>query len=259
MVQGNSARRKELAAGRRQDRKDEIERKKAGISRVTPVEARARLLDFGAKNSKKSSMRAWSVSPSENKAPAWCAEYFRCGSCPRGKRCKLSHEESIAHLSQPAEGGCAEFAESLPALIVGQLEQVQVGGKLKYDSKLRTQRREKSSLYFVELDNVLVFDAENPHCFEQWALSVATQEKREVVEEKKEGGGSNVDSTVPNDDKTATTTSADADADAEAIADADADADAEAIADAETAKPAAPSKKALRKMKKLHLNNNHDN
>ena len=175
MVQGNSARRKELAAGRRQDCKDEIERKKAGAARVTPAEARARLLDFGTKNSTKSSMIAWSVTPSSSSASCWCAAYFRDGSCPRGKRCKLNHEESIAHLACPS----AVFAETLPALVRGQLEAVQAGGKLVYNSKLRTQRREKSSLYFVEYNNALVFDAENPHCFEQWAAGVTMQKKPE--------------------------------------------------------------------------------
>jgi len=179
MVQGNSARRKELAVGRRQDRKDEIERKKSGAAMVTPAEARARLLDFGTKNSTKSSMIAWSVTPSSSQAPFWCAAYFRDGECPRGKRCKLSHEESIAHLACPL----AAFAENLPALVRGQLEAVQAGGKLVYNSKLRTQRREKSSLYFVEYNNTLVFDAENPHCFEQWASGVATQKKLEEDED----------------------------------------------------------------------------
>eukprot|EP00751_Fragilariopsis_kerguelensis_P009846 CAMPEP_0170803632 /NCGR_PEP_ID=MMETSP0733-20121128/30179_1 /TAXON_ID=186038 /ORGANISM="Fragilariopsis kerguelensis, Strain L26-C5" /LENGTH=224 /DNA_ID=CAMNT_0011157437 /DNA_START=83 /DNA_END=760 /DNA_ORIENTATION=+ len=179
MVQGNSARRKELAAGRRQDRKDEIERKKAGAARVTPAEARARLLDFGTKNSTKSSMIAWSVSPSSSSVSCWCAAYFRDGACPRGKRCKWSHAESIAHLACPL----AVFAETLPALVRGPLEAVQAGGKLVYNSKIRTQRREKSALYFVEYNNTLVFDAENPHCFEQWASDVAMQKRPEEEEE----------------------------------------------------------------------------
>lgn len=176
MVQGNSARRKELAAGRRQDRKDEIERKKGGAARVTPVEARARLLDFGAKNNTKSSIIAWYVDPSVEKAPAWCAVHFRDGACPRGKRCKLSHQDSIAHL---AACPLAAFAESLPALVRGQLEDVQAGGQLVYNSKIRTQRREKSTLYFVEYNNALVFDFENPHCFEEWALGIALEKNPE--------------------------------------------------------------------------------
>ena len=47
MVQGNSDRRKELAVGRRKDRKAEKARKEAGTVKATPSEARSRLLDHG--------------------------------------------------------------------------------------------------------------------------------------------------------------------------------------------------------------------
>ena len=64
MVRGNSARRKELAARRRQDRKDEIARKRAGTARATPVEARARILAFCAEGQE---ARAWVASGANGK------------------------------------------------------------------------------------------------------------------------------------------------------------------------------------------------
>jgi len=159
MVQGNSARRKELAAGRRQDRKDEIERKKAGVTRATPAEARARLLDYSARRDARGSMIAWSAAPASRGAPAWCAAFVRDGACPRGRRCKLRHATSLAHLARPAPRHAA-FAEALPALARARLEAAPAGGKLVYDGKIRSARREASPLYFVECEGALVFDAE---------------------------------------------------------------------------------------------------
>ena len=59
MVQGNSARRKELAVARRQDRKNEVARKKAGASKATPVEARARILHHVSLSKEDTSAIAW--------------------------------------------------------------------------------------------------------------------------------------------------------------------------------------------------------
>lgn len=179
MVQGNSARRKELAAGRRQDRKDEIERKKAGVARATPAEARARLLDYSARRDARGSMIAWSAAPASRGAPAWCAAFVRDGACPRGRRCKLRHATSLAHLARPATRPAA-FAEALPALARARLEAAPAGGKLVYDGKIRSARREASPLYFVECEGALVFDAEDPRCFALWAENIAATTTQEA-------------------------------------------------------------------------------
>jgi hypothetical protein len=187
MVQGNSARRKELAVGRRQDRKDEIERKKAGASRVTPAEARARLLDFASKPPPACAMFSWSMSPSSSSAPAWCPTHFREGVCPRGKRCRLAHAESISHLAGvPA---AAPDAEPVPELARGPLEAARAGGEMVYSSKLRTTRRAASSLLFVECGGELVFDAEEPGVFERWAARQRAAKARRGGSGGEEAGG----------------------------------------------------------------------
>ena len=50
-----------------------------------------------------------------------------------------------------------------------RLERVAAGGKLSYDPNLRTQRRGKSALLFVEYRGELVYDAYNPSVFQIWA------------------------------------------------------------------------------------------
>ena len=71
--------------------------------------------------------------------------------------------------------------ESLPAMIRMPLEQIKAGGKLSYDKKLRTQRRQKSSLLFVAFENELVFDAFNPTVFVRWSNSVKQTTKLPTV------------------------------------------------------------------------------
>lgn len=197
MVRGNAARRKELAAMRRQDRKDEVARKKGGASRATPIEARARILAFCAEAQRRGrqdgssggqNARAWVVAKDGGKDI--CEAWWRHGECG-SKRCRLSHETTLAHLTgmpdgSAAEGGAAIGAvrgskkrggrrqrdnAALPPMLCVPLSDVHAGGKLRYDAKVRTQRREKSDLLFVEVSGALVFDKFNPSVFAQWAAS----------------------------------------------------------------------------------------
>lgn len=220
MVKGNSARRKELAARRRQDRKDEISRKKAGPSCATPIEARARILEW--------------CSRSEANAIAWvavetgkdvCEEFWRNGEC-RSKRCRLSHENSLSHLkcmpenSESTGSGNGEGAVvnresqksnsnskrnsrrkggqpktsqafhsssrargALPPMMQMQLHNVQAGGKLAYNAKVRTQQRQKSNLLFIEAEHTLVYDAFNPWVFGRWVASNTSYKIQSVAEE----------------------------------------------------------------------------
>ena len=174
MVQGNSARRKELAANRRQDQKEEKSRKKGGAARATPVEARARLLDWAG--SDKCLMLAWTEDATGEKNV--CQSYFRTGSCPR-KRCRLSHDDTISFRLTGVPGDFDEsvVAEHLPPMVSAQLEMVAAGGKLSYDKNLRTQRREKNTLLFVEYKGELVYDAENPVVFQSWAEATSGAHK----------------------------------------------------------------------------------
>ena len=206
MVQGNSARRKELAAGRRQDRKDEISRKASGARFATPLEVRARLLHYAGQN-KREALVGFVESPDACQKKKVCDQWWRTGCCSK-KRCKLSHRHTICHLEHvPDKGrdGAAEGTgkkkknskskrkknrgetkeqnnrESLPAMIRMPLEQIKAGGKLSYDKKLRTQRRQKSSLLFVAFENELVFDAFNPTVFVRWSNSVKQTTKLPTV------------------------------------------------------------------------------
>ena len=218
MVQGNSARRKELAAGRRQDRKDEIVRKTQGAFRATPTEARARLLHYAGRlesstGSSTDLMVAFVakslVADSNSTEKDVCQSWFRTGSCPR-KRCCLSHDATISHLvgvpeiagesslpssdAAPDEGGrggkgsrkgnkgkkgskkksstTTTTIQALPPMDCVPLSEVNAGGKLSYDKKLRTQRRQKSNLMFVAFGNELVFDSLNPYVFARWSDAV---------------------------------------------------------------------------------------
>eukprot|EP00946_MAST-07B_sp_MAST-7B-sp1_P000716 g716.t1 len=188
MVRGNSARRKELAARRRQDRKDEVARKRAGAARATPVEARARILAFCAEGRE---ARAWVASGVNGKGI--CESMLRLGECD-SKRCRLSHELVLAHLSGMPEvsgdgvgGACASGGgrqsktskrrlrtNPLASLVCVPLSEVKAGGQLAYDPKVRTQRRQKSDLYFVEVEGVLAYDKFNPFVFARWAATHTT-------------------------------------------------------------------------------------
>ena len=233
MVQGNSARRKELAQGRRQDRKKEIARKKAGARCATPIEARARLLHFANMNgATDDELRAWvSVECSSEKDV--CDAFWRTGSCSR-KRCRYDHSESIAFLTGVPESSVAEVevvgavkengeekkaeeqedemavrgrkkrggggkrrskkhssassssnsskqsgngCDCLPAMVCKPLSSVQAGGHLAYDTNLRTQRRTKSTLQFVEFRGALVFDAYCPGVFASFAAAATSATK----------------------------------------------------------------------------------
>jgi hypothetical protein len=118
MVKGNAERRKELAAKRKQDRKDEVVRQKAGVSRATPVEIRGRLLhDASIAGAGDNELIAWVAVPSEDGAGASrkdiCEAWWRTGFCGL-KRCRLSHDESIAHLcSVPESAGAWNTTESI--------------------------------------------------------------------------------------------------------------------------------------------------
>ena len=117
--------------------------------------------------------------PTHAKKKKVCDQWWRTGCCSK-KRCKLSHRHTICHLEHvPDKGrdGAAEGTgkkkknskskrkknrgetkeqnnrESLPAMIRMPLEQIKAGGKLSYDKKLRTQRRQKSSLLFFCIRN----------------------------------------------------------------------------------------------------------
>jgi hypothetical protein len=194
MVRGNAARRKELAALRRQDRKDEVARKKGGASRATPIEARARILAFCAearRRGQEDSARAWVVAKDGSKKDV-CEAWWRHGEC-ESKRCRLSHESTLAHLAGmplgSAVGGAASDGGSggkkksgrrqkdhaaLPPMVCVPLAEVQAGGKLRYDAKVRTQRRQKSDLLFVEVCGALVFDKFNSSVFALWAAATTT-------------------------------------------------------------------------------------
>ena len=101
MVQGNSARRKELAAGRRQDRKDEIARKASGARCATPLEVRARLLHYFGTHNKRGALVGFVESPDATQKNV-CDQWWRTGSCSK-KRCKLSHRHTICHLEHVPE------------------------------------------------------------------------------------------------------------------------------------------------------------
>ena len=238
MVQGNSARRKELAQGRRQDRKKEIARKKAGARCATPIEARARLLHFANMNgATDDELRAWvSVecsSAEQSGRKDVCDAFWRTGSCSR-KRCRYDHSESIAFLTGVPESSVAEVevvdavkengeekkaeeqeeemavrgrkkrggggkrrskkhssassssnsskqsgngCDCLPAMVCKPLSSVQAGGHLAYDTNLRTQRRTKSTLQFVEFRGALVFDAYCPGVFASFAAAATSATK----------------------------------------------------------------------------------
>ena len=62
------------------------------------------------------------------------------------------------------------------------LAEVEVGGHLRYDRNLRSQRREKSSLLFVAFCGRLVFDFSNPAVFASYSAELAA---RAVAEKKK--------------------------------------------------------------------------
>ena len=197
MVKGNSARRKELAQGRRQDRKNEVERKKAGASRVTPMEARARILSCASLSSNNITPVAW-CSIQDGKSV--CESWFRTESCPR-KRCKYDHSISVAHLKFPgriiSSNGDGDFSAGcqkqngrndkkkssksnrhssngcLPPMVQISLNKVSAGGKLEYDPNLRTQRRTQSNLLFIEFNGVLCFDAFDPNVFALFAAEAS--------------------------------------------------------------------------------------
>tara|TARA_B100000780_G_scaffold259854_1_gene211172 strand:- start:6 stop:758 length:753 start_codon:yes stop_codon:yes gene_type:complete len=224
MVQGNSARRKELAVARRQDRKNEVARKKAGASKATPVEARARILHHVSLSKEDTSAIAWcSIEQGKNICDSW----FRTESCPR-KRCRFNHTETIAHLLNVPEssytnngngngnGNDTDNTNSgkrktkkgkskkkkngstgsnnasmggegcLPAMVCKPLNAASAGGKLEYDPNVRTQRRTKSNLLFIEFQGELVFDAFHPSVFSSYAQAIAAASKCD----KKEGKGS---------------------------------------------------------------------
>mmetsp|Transcript_8162 Transcript_8162/g.17037 ORF Transcript_8162/g.17037 Transcript_8162/m.17037 type:complete len:185 (-) Transcript_8162:14-568(-) len=175
MVQGNSDRRKELAVGRRNDRKAEKARKKAGVVKATPSEARSRLLEIS--RSLDLPLTAWVESSEPGREV--CAQYFRTGDCG-SKRCKYSHE---ACLSAAPPSAPPNSRQSLPALSCMDLVDVDPGGQLVYDKNLRTQRRAKSRLLFVELEGELVFDFEDPNLFREFVSRISTPPgEAEVIE-----------------------------------------------------------------------------
>lgn len=129
MVKGNFERRKELAAQRKQDRKDEVVRQKAGAIAATPVEVRGRLLhDAKVSGARDDELLAWVVAPArpestDGDAPASrrdafrdggvgnvvsrkdvCEAWWRTGFCEL-KRCRLSHADSISHVKGVPEFG----------------------------------------------------------------------------------------------------------------------------------------------------------
>ena len=185
-IAGNGARRKELALGRRLDRKAEKERKKSGPLRATPGEARSRLLDYSKKMGV--CMRAWVEDQIAGKnAKRLCGLYFRGGECPQ-KKCKFSHDAGLAKplLAAANQGGCS-LSPSLPPMVLMDLHEVDAGGKLAYDKTVRTQRRTKSLLCFVELEEECVFDFENPTVFSEFVESIRV--KVPAWEEEEGGDG----------------------------------------------------------------------
>lgn len=132
----------------------------------------------------------------------WCASYFRSGVCDH-KRCRFFHTDSGLTRSIVSD----TQSESLPPLQKVPLETIKPGGKLVYDRNLRTQRREKSCMYFVEYGEELVYDFEDEGVFERWVEGVERVERVEIVEdvkvevgeeEKKDSGIENVESVETN-------------------------------------------------------------
>ena len=98
MVKGNKERRQELAARRKEDKAQEVERKRGGASLATPVEVRASLLSDARGN--ESQLIGWVVrsrGAEGEEEKAWCEDWFRTGYCLL-KRCRNSHEVTISHL-----------------------------------------------------------------------------------------------------------------------------------------------------------------
>lgn len=205
MVKGNFERRKELAEKRKEDRKAEVERKKAGAALATPVEVRGRLLHDAKVAGATDDLLAWVAAPASDDDQTRkdvCDSWWRTGFCAL-KRCRLSHEESISHLRGVPESACVDAGSlssgsgsegqkkkgkrgkkgraggdtkgggivgaALPPMVCLPLEAVDAGGQLAYDRNLRTQRRKESLLMFVALRGELVFDKANPDVFAKYA------------------------------------------------------------------------------------------
>ena len=98
-------------------------------------------------------LTAW-VSAPDPRGREVCALHFRIGEC-RSKRCKYSHAVCLSAPSPPPGG-----RQSLPSLSRVDLAAVDPGGELVYDKNLRTQRRAKSRLLYVEFEGALVYDFE---------------------------------------------------------------------------------------------------
>ena len=186
MVAGNAARRKELAQRRKEDRKQEVERRRGGLARASPVEARAYLLQTAKSSNNASQLLAYAVDDRTGKAI--CEPWFRVGTCRR-KRCRYSHSLTISHLScvadvERSEGntenkgssgskgkgrsgssktkgrqnkgskknGSGRIAQDscLPPMACRNLKDVHAGGQLVYDRNVRNQRQQSSPLLFVE-------------------------------------------------------------------------------------------------------------
>ncbi|GMH52602.1 hypothetical protein TrLO_g10368 [Triparma laevis f. longispina] len=131
---------------------------------------------------------AWTIADSGRD---WCASYFRSGVCDH-KRCRFFHTDSGLTRSIVSD----TQSESLPPLQKVPLETIKPGGKLVYDRNLRTQRREKSCMYFVEYGEELVYDFEDEGVFERWVEGVERVENVKVEvgeEEKKDSGIENVE------------------------------------------------------------------
>ena len=110
MVKGNFERRKELAEKRKEDRKAEVERKKAGAALATPVEVRGRLLHDAKVAGATDDLLAWVAAPASDDDQTRkdvCDSWWRTGFCAL-KRCRLSHEESICHLRGVPESACVD-------------------------------------------------------------------------------------------------------------------------------------------------------
>ena len=143
MVKGNFERRRELAAQRKQDRKDEVMRQKAGAIAATPVEVRGRLLhDARVAGARDDELLAWVVAPARpesidgdevaSRRDAFrdggvgtvvsrkdvCEAWWRTGFCEM-KRCRLSHADSISHIKGVPEFGAAAARVGAPASNVG--------------------------------------------------------------------------------------------------------------------------------------------
>ena len=126
MVKGNFERRKELAAQRKQDRKDEVVRQKAGAIAATPVEVRGRLLhDARVAGARDDELLAWVVAPARPESTDGdegtvvsrkdvCEAWWRTGFCEM-KRCRLSHADNISHINGVPEFGAAAARGGAPA------------------------------------------------------------------------------------------------------------------------------------------------